>query len=266
MGLIDDHDNAYDKARGCRVYAPKQGVDQSEAVYHATRSGGTSAACGAEWGRLYDKMKALGLKSVRHAHLFPEEGKQMTTIDISPEAVERLACILEGRGGFVKDSTITATLRALSAAPTKLQQGQPYRYIGKDMKTILARDLEDQRDAALAALTQSRAETAAAYERAAQKVLSDQWPTYGDAKRISGSIRALATAEQSSAIAAVIAEAEARGMRKAAEAVPNLGWEAFVADDAPSYLSDWQRGLVAGQKAMRDAILAAIPQGDTTND
>ena len=57
----------------------------------------------------------------------------MTTTDISPEAVERLACILEGRGGFVKDSTITVTLRALSAA-----------------------------------LTQSRAETAAAYERAAE--------------------------------------------------------------------------------------------------
>ena len=59
----------------------------------------------------------------------------MTDIDISPEAVERMACILDGRGGFVKGNVVVATLRALSAA-----------------------------------LTQSRAERAAAYERAAEMI------------------------------------------------------------------------------------------------
>lgn len=74
-GIIDRHDAAYDRARGCHVYAPKQGVDQSEALYHATRSGSTSAACSAEWVRLYSEMQAAGLKSSRHPHLFPETGK-----------------------------------------------------------------------------------------------------------------------------------------------------------------------------------------------
>ena len=74
-GLIDRHDAAYDKARGCHVYAPKQGVDPSDALYHATRSGSTSAACSAEWVRLYSEMKAAGLKSSRHPHLFTETCK-----------------------------------------------------------------------------------------------------------------------------------------------------------------------------------------------
>ena len=101
----------------------------------------------------------------------------MTETDISPEAVERLACILEGRGGFVKDSTITATLRALSAA-----------------------------------LTQSRAETAAA---------------------------------------------EARGMRKAAEIAERME-EALR--QGYSITSANEVGKVYC------SILAAIPQGYTTND
>jgi hypothetical protein len=75
MGLIEDHDAAYDKARGCPVYAPGQSVDPSDALYHATRSGGTSAACSAEWIRLYSAMKTAGLKSARHPHLFKEPRK-----------------------------------------------------------------------------------------------------------------------------------------------------------------------------------------------
>ena len=70
----------------------------------------------------------------------------MTDIDISPEAVERMACILGVRGGFVKDNVVVATLRALSAA-----------------------------------LTQSRAERAAAYERAAEAAIKYR-PTGPNAK------------------------------------------------------------------------------------
>ena len=36
-------------ARDCPVYAPPQNVDAGEATYHATRSGGRSAACGERW-------------------------------------------------------------------------------------------------------------------------------------------------------------------------------------------------------------------------
>lgn len=69
--LIASHDAAYDMARGCKAYAPKQGVDAGEALYHATRSGATSAARADDWMRLYAQMKARGLASVQHPHLFP---------------------------------------------------------------------------------------------------------------------------------------------------------------------------------------------------
>ena len=47
--------------------------------------------------------------------------------------------------------------------------------------------------------------------------------------------------------------AVAAAYEAAAQAV---GWEAYVADTSPQYLSDWQRGLVAGQQAMCKAIRA----------
>ena len=140
-----------------------------------------------------------------------------------------------------------ATIRALSAALTQLQQAQPYRYIGKDMKTVFARELEDQRDEAVAALTQSRAETAAAFERAA--ALADPWLHDTDSasnarKYIAKNIRALATPAQSSALAAVIASVHENALRKAAE----------TAYEAAHNTNDIS--------VIRDAILAAIPQGE----
>jgi hypothetical protein len=53
----------------------------------------------------------------------------------------------------LKADFIAATVNDLAqmeAERDALQQAQTYRYIGKDGKPILARDLEDQRDAALA--------------------------------------------------------------------------------------------------------------------
>ena len=55
-------------------------------------------------------------------------------------------------------------------------------------------------------------------------------------------------------VAALIREAEARGMERAAEVDWQRGRDAT--DTAPDYLSDWQRGLVTGQQMMRDAIRA----------
>ena len=165
----------------------------------------------------------------------------MTDIDISPEAVERLACILEWRGGFVKDSTITATLRALSAA-----------------------------------LTQSRAETAAAYERAAEMCIAPEaahiawymkWGNFPKRSArhefIAAMIRALTTPEQSSALAAIEAAAEARGMRKAAEIAQLNAW---CHQGVDAYSQGMDAGARHQCKVINDAILAAIPQGDTTND
>ena len=67
--LIDAHDEAYDAARGCKTYAPKQKTDEGEALYHATRSGRTSAARADDWMRLYDEIKRRCLASKRHPHL-----------------------------------------------------------------------------------------------------------------------------------------------------------------------------------------------------
>ena len=65
-------------------------------------------------------------------------------------------------------------------------------------------------------------------------------------------------AERKAALAARDAAMIARGMREAA----GIDWTSGrdVSDTAPNYLSDWQRGLVAGQNAMRDAILARADQ------
>ena len=46
---VDDEFAAMKMAHGCPVYAPKQGTDEGEALFHATRSGATSAACGDRW-------------------------------------------------------------------------------------------------------------------------------------------------------------------------------------------------------------------------
>jgi len=73
----------------------------------------------------------------------------------------------------------------------------------------------DRIEALELALTQSRAETAAVIEWAAQKVFADQWPNYGDAKRVSENIRALATPDQTAALDAIRAEAQEQGMRDA---------------------------------------------------
>lgn len=234
----------------------------------------------------------------------------MTDIDISPEAVERMACILDGRGGFVKGNVVVATLRALSAA-----------------------------------LTQSRAERAAAYERAAEMIR--EYPHFmlmtPDQKKVcvhlAQVIRALATPDQSSALAALIAEAkaealggpwedkpdaltdavrvshpvftkdyktytealelvsnrhgkgalvglvnylmaqnktaEARGMRKAAEICSDVAndreQQIQAGKNVPAHSVDvpqqmrWSAGKLQAQQ-LSDAILAAIPQGDATND
>jgi len=47
--MMDDQLAAMIMAHGCPVYAPKQGTDEGEALFHATRSGATSAACGDRW-------------------------------------------------------------------------------------------------------------------------------------------------------------------------------------------------------------------------
>jgi hypothetical protein len=94
----------------------------------------------------------------------------------------------------------------------------------------------DRIEAIELALTQSSAETAAAYERAAERFEKIRAPlTYGE---ISSMIRALATPDQSAALDAVRAEARAQGMREAAEIAGNSNYETW--ETAP------------------DAILAAI--------
>ncbi len=109
---------------------------------------------------------------------------------------------------------------------------------------------------------------AAAYEVAA-KFLTDtvaEWSCGHDARHCdcwrdkeqwslaAEAVDALTPADATAALAARDAAMIARGMREAA----GIAWASGrdVSDTAPNYLSDWQRGLVAGQNAMRDAILA----------
>ena len=105
------------------------------------------------------------------------------------------------------------------------------------------------------ALTQSRAETAAAYERAADEI--DCCGCYGNCLMPSAcfaieakNIRALATPDQTAARDQMIAEADARGMRRAADIAK---WVASDACDIPDE--------IRGAAMVECAILAAIPKG-----
>lgn len=157
----------------------------------------------------------------------------MTDTDISPEAVERLC---SGSGPKYRSiAKVNETLRALSAA-----------------------------------LTQSRAETAAVIERAAQEV--DCGGCRGDCPmpatccaRDAASIRAIATPDQSSALAAVEAAAEARGMWKAAEICAEQT-SFFASQDYTTCqpLSSFSERFA--YKTCQQAILIAIPHGDASND
>jgi uncharacterized protein YukE len=106
------------------------------------------------------------------------------------------------------------------------------------------------------ALTQSRAETAAAYERAADRADNDAQMYWENGAvsasaalvNVAAAIRALATPEQSAALDAVKAEAWAQGMREAAE----------IADELAEEVS---RGHDNGERASI-RILAAIQKGE----
>ena len=148
--------------------------------------------------------------------------------DISPEAVERLAEYCRHVPGGV-----SATLRALSAA-----------------------------------LTQSRAETAAVIELAATAIANvEQFTRWKKGKwkgataqgilldDAQNAIRALATPDQSSALAAIEAAAEARGMRKAITRLADVTREV----DGSFRLG--KSGFSNPMDAAEYAIIAAIPQG-----
>ena len=157
----------------------------------------------------------------------------MTDIDISLEAVERLARLLQDWGqhdeGAINDARDDAAnaLRALSAALTKAHAD-----VAK--ATSWAIEQHGAADRYAAALTESRAETAAAYERAAEMCIVPEaahiaWDMrHGNFPKrsarhefIAAMIRALATPDQTAARDQMIAEAEARGMQRAAE-ITNL--------------------------------------------
>lgn len=155
------------------------------------------------------------------------------TIDITPEAVERLACILEGRGGFVKDTFVVATLRALSSA-----------------------------------LTASQAETAAAYGIATHYL--DKWATNlrdlnfpntaPIVEQCSAMIRALTTADSKAALDRMIAEARADGMREAVSSARQA-----LVDGAYIRRGSHQETptsvMFLAERLISNAILAAISKG-----
>jgi len=178
----------------------------------------------------------------------------MTDIDISPESVEQLAHHDDIGGDALR---FAPTLRALSAALTKAQ-----------------------------------AETAAAFDRAAVAMGTYHWNRYASKEdggtlsspavftshthqHVERAIRALATIDQSSALAAIEAAAEARGMRKAVEIVntdiqkvqPEMTRRAqrLAAAKAPGFQYAIHRADLDARISCRDKILAAIPQ-DKCND
>ena len=195
----------------------------------------------------------------------------MTTIDISPKAVELIVAACRSAPWTVKVDDAADMILALSAALTKSRAET-----AEATRCALMR--RERLDLLEAAMTQSRAETAAAYERAAQE--ADRIEN----SHLAANIRALATPGQTTALTAVVrdavqdalecaraqdeqglgegllitslahciavSDAEARGMRKAAAIAK---WVAGGACDTP----DEMRGAAM----VECAIFAAIPKG-----
>jgi hypothetical protein len=90
------------------------------------------------------------------------------TPDLTPEAVERLKSHADWLRGDHEHCNpwLADTLGALTAENARLRAGQEYRYVGRNGKTVLARDLEDRADAAEAELARLRATRADELERA----------------------------------------------------------------------------------------------------
>lgn len=178
----------------------------------------------------------------------------MTNIDISPKAMDRLAWLLqyaqsENAIKNARDDAANA-LRVLSAALTKAQADAA-------KATAWAIEQHEAADRYASALTESRAETAAAYERAAQE--ADRIEN----SHLAANIRALATPDQTASRDRMIADAEARGMRRAADiaekGVEILGLRMREAKDKKEKLN-WQSMLFCAVD-IKQAIIAAIPKG-----
>jgi hypothetical protein len=163
-------------------------------------------------------------------------------IDITPEAVERLA------------GPRTHICWTPDGVPEHLQEL---------VVLVRASDL----DALSAALTASQAETAAAYEVAADSLLEcsvwcdnqeradDGWRNgvIDARKHHTNRIRALTPADSKAALDRMIAEAEERGMRKAADKLRLVGND--------EYTNDFNRGFDRGIEWSRNTILESIPKG-----
>jgi len=143
--------------------------------------------------------------------------------------------------------TIVEMLEALEQSREECANLAAWQCVYTDGKTGIVCDeygnqfCQQSRD-----LTQSRAETAAAYERAADTYLKGDWDWYSDADR---AIRALATQEQTTALDAIRAEARAQGMREAAVICRNVGFKDHP--DSVAYDAEFQ-------------VLAAITKGAKT--
>ena len=129
-----------------------------------------------------------------------------------------------------------------AARIAELTSAQKYRYIGKDGKPVLARDLEDRIEQLEAALTRANAATAAAYEVAAQVCEN------GDEFDPSTAIRALATPDQTAALDKLISEA-VRPLINAADAM----LAAFCVHE--------NSAQIAAYAGMMNTILAASKKG-----
>lgn len=125
--------------------------------------------------------------------------------------------------------TIVEMLEALEQSREECANLAAWQCVYTDGKTGIVCDeygnqfCQQSRD-----LTQSRAETAAAYERAADTYLKGDWDWYSDADR---AIRALATQEQTTALDAIRAEARAQGMRETAQYMKRYSYTYMTVDE-----------------------------------
>lgn len=197
--------------------------------------------------------------------------------DVIKDAVARVSAYLarrDGASGFDRDeihtfdagcagqtvllssdiAALIAHTKALEAEVAALRAGQTYRYIGKDGKTVLARDLEDERDELRAQLAEARAE-----RDNANKIMDGKTTLHrviADIRDASGLGPLPMLSELAAEIGRLIGAERARAARAEAERAAQIEADAGICDERGRREQD-DFGLCRGTQnyyRARDAI------------
>ena len=170
----------------------------------------------------YAMMTGHDLAKSEYRDLVNEQEARIEELERERDVLKNASIIeIASRNNRVTEYMFHWEGRALDAEAKLAELERDGLITAKTNWNVRANDMETHAEVAKAALTQSRAETAAAYELAADdKVIAAIWAHYGTLAKAKEAIRSLATPEQSAALDAVIAEKLKENTKGIAEPCP----------------------------------------------